>query len=171
MRIALIVAKAENDVIGRDGALPWRLSSDLKHFRRITFGKPVIMGRKTFQSIGKPLAGRDNVVVTRDPDFYAKGVIVVDSIEQALQRGKDLARERMVDEIMVIGGAEIYSAVMDRARRIYVTEVHARPEGDAIFPKIDPSIWRETLRKRHDAGPRDDHDFSLIVLERMDESN
>lgn len=166
MTVSLIVAKADNDVIGLDGGLPWRLSSDLKHFRRITFGKPVIMGRKTFESIGKPLVGRDNIVVTRDRSFFAEGVIPVGSVEQAIRRGHDVARERMVDEIMVIGGAEIYQAVMAKAERIYVTEVHARPEGDAVFPKIDPADWRETLRRRHEAGPRDDHDFSLVVLER-----
>jgi dihydrofolate reductase len=166
MRLAIIVAKAENNVIGRGCALPWHLSSDLKHFRRLTFGKPVIMGRKTFQSMGKPLVGRDNIVVTRDPDFHAEGITVVNDIEQAMQRGKEFARERMVDEIMVIGGGEIYRAVLDKAKRIYLTEVHARPEGDTFFPEIDPKTWRETLRRHHYAGPRDDYNFSLVVLVR-----
>ncbi len=170
MSISLVVAVAENGVIGHEGQLPWRLSSDLKHFRRLTFGKPVIMGRKTFESIGKPLDYRDNIVVTRNADFWADGIEVVSSVEAALQLGQQLAHERQVDDVIVIGGAEIYKAVLDKADRIFLTRVHASPEGDTTFPELDPDEWRETICKHHEAGPRDDHDFSLIVLERMQSS-
>ena len=134
MLITLVVAVAENGVIGRDGGLPWRLSSDLKTFRRLTMGKPLIMGRRTFQSLKKPLDGRDNIVVTRDDGFRPDGAIVVPSFEAALARAKDCAKARGTDEIMVIGGADIFAASLPLAGRIYKTEVHGRPEGDTLMP-------------------------------------
>ncbi|MCC2110709.1 MAG: dihydrofolate reductase [Hyphomicrobiales bacterium] len=164
--IAFVVAIAENGVIGRDGQMPWRLSSDLKYFRRLTMGKPVVMGRKTFQSIGKPLDGRDNIVVTRDPSFSADGVTVVHSTDEALDEAFALAEKRGVDEIMVIGGGAIYAAVFDRADRLYVTEVHATPEGDTWFPDFDRRYWVEVSRQRFDAGSKDSADYSLVVYER-----
>lgn len=166
MLISLIVAVAENGVIGKDGGLPWRLSSDLKTFRRLTMGKPIIMGRRTFQSIGKPLDGRDNIVVTRDPMFEVPGVSSVDSIAGALTLARVLARTRGADEVMVIGGADIYSAVLGNADRIYLTRVHAKPEGDRTFPILDPALWHEVSREELPKGPRDDHVATLIVLER-----
>lgn len=168
MLISLIVAVAENGVIGKDGQLPWRLSSDLKTFRRLTMHKPLIMGRRTFQSIGKPLDGRDNIVVTRDPHFEHPGISTADSVADALTLGRVLGRTRGADEIMIIGGADIYNAVMDQADRIYLTRVHASAEGDRTFPDLDPQVWREVSREALPQGPRDDFASTLIVLERAE---
>ena len=169
MIVSLVVAAAENDVIGRDGGLPWHLSSDLKTFRRLTMGKPMIMGRRTFQSIGKALDGRDNIVVTRDPFFQHEGVSTTDSIRDALTLARVLARTRGADEIMVIGGAEIYAGIMAEADRIFLTRVHAKPEGDRIFPTPSPSEWREVSREALPQGPKDEFASTLIVFERIGE--
>jgi dihydrofolate reductase len=142
-------------VIGRDGAIPWRVPSDLKVFRRLTMGKPVIMGRKTYDSIGKPLDGRDNIVVTRNADFRAAGVVCASSIEEALQIAKACAAGRGANEITVIGGAEIFAAMLPAADRIYLTRIHARPEGDTMFPDLDPNDWREVSRVPIPPDPRD----------------
>ncbi len=147
-KISLVVAIAENGVIGRDGGLPWHISSDLKTFRRITMGKPLIMGRKTFQSLKKPLDGRDNIVVTRDAGFRAEGAIIARDFEAALQCADDCARARAVDEIMVIGGTEVFKAALALARFIYKTEVHGRPEGDAHFPAVDWARGRSLSASR-----------------------
>lgn len=167
VRVAFVVAVAENGVIGRGGKLPWRLSSDLKLFRRLTLGKPIIMGRKTFESIGKPLDGRDNIVVSRDPSFKAEGVLVFHTVKEALDRARQLATERGVDEICVIGGAEIYRETIASADRIYLTRVHAAPEGDALFPELDSRTWREATSEPIVRGPRDEHEATLIVLDRI----
>ncbi len=171
VRISLIVAVSENGVIGKDGGIPWRLSSDLKHFRRITFGKPVVMGRKTYASLGKPLDYRDNIVITRNPDKFRDEhgdvVDVASSLEEALRIAGQRARERWVEEVMVIGGAEIYEAALEHAGRIYLTRVHAEVDGDTYFVTLDPAAWRVSLSKRHKAGNRDDHDFTFSVLERL----
>ena len=132
--IVLLAAVAENGVIGRDNALPWRLSSDLKRFKALTLGKPVVMGRKTYLSIGKPLPGRTNIVVTRDPNFRADGVVVATSVDAALEAARDDARRRGANEIMVIGGTEIFAQTMALADRLEITHVHARPAGDTFFP-------------------------------------
>ncbi|MEQ1670503.1 MAG: dihydrofolate reductase [Hyphomicrobium sp.] len=166
MILSLIVAVAENGVIGRDGGLPWRMSSDLKTFRRLTMGKPLIMGRRTFESIGKPLDGRDNIVVTSDPFFEVAGVSACSTIADALTLARVLATTRGADEIMVIGGAAIYDAVLARADRIYFTQVHAKPAGDRTFPKPDPAEWREVSREALPKGERDDFASTLIVYER-----
>ncbi len=166
MLISLIVAVAENGVIGRGGALPWRLSSDLKTFRRLTMGKPIIMGRKTFQSLGKPLDGRDNIVLSSDPSFEPKGVSVVDSLAGALTLARILAATRGADEIMIIGGADVFREALALADRIYWTEVKAAPEGDVYFPAPDMSEWSEVSREDLPRGPKDDHDAILKVLER-----
>lgn len=137
IHIALVVAVAENDVIGVAGGLPWRIADDLKWFKSVTMAKPIIMGRKTFQSIGKPLPGRRNFVVTRSPDFHPPGVETAPSIDDALNRACRAASELGVDEIAVIGGAEIYELALPRADRIYLTRVHAHPVGDAYFRHID----------------------------------
>jgi dihydrofolate reductase len=160
MEIVLVAAVAENGVIGRGGVMPWRLKSDMRHFRALTSGKPVVMGRKTWASLAlKPLPGRTNVVVTRDKSFAAPGVLVVPSLEAALQAARGDALRRG-SEIMIIGGAEIYAQAMPAATRLEITQVHARPEGDTCFPPID-SAWAEVARVAHPAGPDDDapHDF------------
>jgi len=167
VKIALVVAIAENGVIGRGGSLPWRLSSDLKFFRAITMNKPLIMGRKTYDSIGKPLDGRDNIVITRNKDFHAPGILVASDLEQALRLGCERAAERGTNEISVIGGAEIYALVLPQADIIYLTEVHAAPEGDTKFPEFDKCEWREISRERHSAGTKDSADYSFVVLERV----
>ena len=165
--VSLIVAVSENGVIGRAGALPWRLSSDLKTFRRLTMGKPIVMGRKTFQSIGKPLDGRDNIVVTRDPAFEVAGVSTCETISDALTLARVLAKTSGADEIMVIGGAEIYDAAFPVADRIYLTRVHANVEGDRHFSVLDAGEWRETSSEPLPKGPRDDHASTLFVYDRQ----
>ncbi|MGE0054072.1 MAG: dihydrofolate reductase [Hyphomicrobium sp.] len=167
MIVSLIVAVAENGVIGRDGGLPWHLSSDLKTFRRLTMGKPMIMGRRTFQSIGKPLDGRDNIVVTRDAFFAHEGVSTAETVADALTLARVLARTRGAEEIMVIGGAEVYASAMPLAGRIYLTRVHATPEGDRHFATPDPAEWREVSREELPQGPKDEYASTLIVFERF----
>ena len=166
-RIALFVAIADNGVIGRDGGLPWRLSSDLKQFRRLTMGKPLIMGRKTFASLGKPLDGRDNIVVTRDQGFEAQGVIVVHSLDGAVSRARECAAGRGVHEIVVMGGAAIYREALAIADRIYLTRVNAAVPGDVRFPPMDWSKWRTVSCESYEKGPKDDFDFTFSVLERI----
>lgn len=167
-RISFIVAVARNGVIGRDGDLPWRLSSDLKLFRRLTMGKPVVMGRRTWATLKrKPLDGRDNIVVTRDRDFSAPGAIVVHSTEEALAIARTKAQAAGADEIMIIGGAEIYRALLPRADRLYLTEVAAEPGGDAHFAPVDFAAWREVSREPIPRGPDDAFDAVLRVLDRV----
>jgi dihydrofolate reductase len=166
-RIVLVVAVADNGVIGRAGQLPWRLASDLKRFRQLTLGKPVIMGRKTYASIGKPLDGRDNIVVTRQPDFHPPGVYVATAVEEALVLGQRLATERGVNEVMVIGGEAIFQGALARAQRIHLTRVHAAPAGDARFDPPGPRAWRETERVPMVQGPNDQFPADFIVLDRQ----
>jgi dihydrofolate reductase len=161
--IVLIAAVADNGVIGRDNALPWRLSSDLKRFKALTMGRPVVMGRKTFLSIGKPLPGRTNIVVTRDPTFRADGVVVAHSFLDAVAAAHDDAVRRGVEEIAVIGGTEIFAQAMPFADRLEITHVHARPAGDTYFPSIDNTRWRAVARSEHPAGPRDDAAFDFVT--------
>lgn len=164
--IVIVVAVAENGVIGRGGHLPWRMPSDLRTFRSLTLGKPVIMGRKTFQSLGKPLAGRDNIVITRDPSFEAAGVTVARDLAQALAVAGRLAREQGGSEVAIIGGGEIYAAAMEKANRIYLSRIHASPDGDATFPALDPGTWQEISRTAIQTSERDEHAATLIVYER-----
>jgi dihydrofolate reductase len=167
MRISLVVAVAENGVIGKDGRLPWRIPSDLKRFRALTMGKPVIMGRRTFQSLAKPLDGRDNIVVTRDPDFGSNGVVAVASFEAALTVARERAQARGADEVMVIGGAEIYRAALPLADRIYLTRVHASPAGDTLFPEPPSADWHIVSQEELARGPNDEHAATLFVLDRI----
>ncbi|MEX2454305.1 MAG: dihydrofolate reductase [Rhodospirillaceae bacterium] len=167
MRISLIAAVAEDGAIGRDGGMPWHLSGDLRRFRATTTGRPVVMGRKTYESIGRPLPGRANIVVTRSRDFAPDGVEVAHDLEAALDRAAALAEAAGVDEVFVIGGGVLYAAALPRAGRIYLTEVHADIEGDVHFPALDPAEWREISRERHPAGARDDHPHSFVVLDRI----
>ncbi len=164
--VAFIVACAENGVIGQAGGLPWHLSGDLKFFKAQTLGKPVVMGRKTYQSIGKPLPGRPNLVITRDPDFRAEGVEVLRDIEAALARAQALAAESGAEEVMVIGGGQIFEKTLNLARRIYLTVVHAHPEGDTLMPDLDPEVWEEVRRDPPVSGGEGQPDFSIVVLER-----
>lgn len=166
MEIVLVIAVAENGVIGARGAMPWRLKSDLKRFKALTSGKPVVMGRKTFVSIGRPLPGRTNIVVTRDPDFRSSGAVVTTSFEAARAVATGDALRRFATEIAVIGGAEIYAQWLPCADRLEITEVHARPEGDTRFPDIDPAVWEEVARARHPAGPDDSADMSYVTYRR-----
>ncbi|HXJ00162.1 MAG TPA: dihydrofolate reductase [Micropepsaceae bacterium] len=159
--ITLIVAVAENDVIGAKGALPWHLPEDLKRFKALTLGKPVIMGRKTWDSLPrKPLPGRTNIVVTRDSDFRAEGAIVTHSVEDALAA----AEREQPPEIMVIGGEAIFAATLPRAHRVHWTQIMARVEGDAVMPPLDPQLWKEVARE----GPFESGGlrYAFVVLER-----
>jgi dihydrofolate reductase len=167
MTIILVAAVADNGVIGRAGGLPWRLSSDLKHFRALTFGKPVVMGRKTYLSIGKPLPGRTNIVVSRDPSFAAPGIIVAADLERALAVAHGDAQRRGTGEIAVIGGTDIFAQCMPLAQRLEITHVHARPDGDTFFPPIDRAVWRAQARAEHPAGPRDDAAFTTVSYARV----
>jgi dihydrofolate reductase len=165
--LVLVAAVAENGVIGRGGRLPWRLKSDMRHFRNLTWGHPVVMGRKTYHSMGKPLAGRTNIVVTRDRSFTVPGVVVAHSLETALAAARGDALRRSAAAIMVIGGAGIYAQVISTAARLEITRVHANPNGDAVFPPIDPEVWREVARREHPAGPGDDASFTILTYERI----
>jgi dihydrofolate reductase len=147
--IALIVAAADNDVIGRDNALPWDLPADLAHFKRTTMGKPILMGRLTYESIGRPLPGRTNIVISRDPDYSAEGVRCVQSLEEAIELAQDIARTDGGSELMVIGGAQIYALALPMASRIYLTRVHAEPAGDAFLHGIDWKDWEEVARQEN----------------------
>jgi dihydrofolate reductase len=161
--IVLLAAVADNGVIGRDNALPFRQNSDLKRFKALTMGKPMVMGRKTYQSIGKPLPGRTNIVVSRDPGFAPAGVLVARSLDDALAAARDDARKRGASEIVVIGGTEIFAHTMPMADRLEITHVHARPDGDTYFPPIDTARWRPATRSEHRAGPKDDADFDYVT--------
>jgi len=166
MEIVLIVAVAENGVIGRNNAIPWRLKSDLQRFKAMTLNKPVVMGRKTFQSLRRPLPGRTNIVMTRDPDYRAAGAVATTSFESARAVAHGDALRRFATEIAVIGGAEIYAQWMGSASRLEITEVHARPEGDTHLAAIDLAAWEEVARVRNPAGPDDSADFSYVTYRR-----
>ena len=156
---------ARNRTIGRNGNLPWRLSADLRHFKSVTMGKPVIMGRKTYESIGRPLPGRTNIVVTRSTNFASTGILTSNKWTSAIALGNEIAREDSIDEIMVIGGGEIYALAMPYARRIYLTEVQADIDGDTMFPELDLTIWHERDRKSH-RPDQDKPGYDFVLLER-----
>ena len=162
MRIALVVAVADNGVIGKDNALPWRLPDDLKRVKQITMGKPIVMGRKTFASIGRPLPGRLNLVISRQPGLLIDGCIVCDSLPAALAAAGD------VEEVCVLGGAEIYREALPLATLIYLTRVHAAVEGDVRFPELPAARWREIQREDHAADARHEHAFSFLTLAKID---
>jgi dihydrofolate reductase len=159
--LSAIVAASENNVIGRDNGMLWHLSDDLKHFRNTTRGHHVIAGRKTFESQGKPLPGRTNIIVTRNIHYRAEGCIVAHSLEEALRAVQN------DDEPFIIGGEQIYRMTLPRVERIYLTRVHAVLEGDAFFPELDPTHWRELSRERYEKNERNDYPFSVYVLERI----
>ena len=160
MVLSAIVAMAENRAIGKNNQLPWRLPADLRHFKEITLGKPIVMGRKTYESIGRVLPGRQNVIITRQPSFQVPGAEVVCSPDAAFKLLAPAA------EVMVIGGAELYRELLSRFQRIYITLVHAVIEGDSFFPDLDPAEWREGVREDHGADEENVYPYSFVVLER-----
>jgi dihydrofolate reductase len=161
MKLSLIAAMADNRVIGHENRLPWHLPADLQHFKAITLGKPVLMGRKTWESIGRPLPGRTNIVITRDAGYVAEGCVVAHSLEEAVRAAGEAA------EIMVIGGAQLYRQALPLADTIYLTLVHAEFQGDTRFPDWQPKEWRETARIDYAADDRNPHAYSFITLERQ----
>jgi len=160
-RISIVVAMDTGGVIGRDNGLPWHLPADLQHFKQTTMGKPILMGRKTHESIGRPLPGRTNIVITRDSGYRAAGCVVVNSIDAALAAAGDQ------DEIMVIGGADFYRQVLPRTDTIYLTRIHEAFDGDTCFPELNAADWREVERSDHTADAKNPHDYSFIRLDRM----
>ena len=164
MNLTLVVAAAENDVIGRDGDLPWRLPADLAHFKSVTMGRPIVMGRRTWESIGRPLPGRENIVVSRNPDFVAEGARVVGSLAEALEHARSLG----APELMVIGGAGLYAAAFPMADRVLLTRVHAVVAGDTRMPFLDPEDWRVTEVRDRAADDRTPYRLSFMELRRRD---
>ena len=162
MFISFVVAAAKNNVIGKDNQLVWNLPNDMKFFKNVTWGMPVVMGRKSFDSLGKALPGRKNIVLTRQEDWKAKDVIVVKSMEEA----KAAVKEMDVKEMMVIGGGEIFKMVMPEAKRIYLTRVDAEPDGDAYFPEVDPAEWKLVSKKDHEADSKHAYNYSFQIWER-----
>lgn len=167
--LVLVAAIAENGVIGRAGGLPWRLKTDLRRFRALTVGHPVVMGRKTYLSFGTPLKNRTNIVVTRDSAFAAAGIIAAPSLKAAMEVAEGDALRRGAAAIVVGGGADIYSETIDKAARLEITRVHVRSEGDTIFPTIDPAQWHEVARQEYAAGPDDEAPFTTLTYERRRE--
>jgi dihydrofolate reductase len=164
--VVAIAALADNDVIGDDNRLIWRLKTDLKRFRMLTMGRPLLMGRKTFQSIGRPLPGRHMVVLTRDPDFAAEGVTTAASLDAAMALGQELARQHGADSVVIGGGENVYRQALPLCDRLHLTLVHAEPPGDARFPEFSRAEWDEISREPHPAGPDDEHPFTFLDLKR-----
>ncbi len=160
MIISIIVAMDTKGVIGRDGKLPWHLSADLRHFKSITMSKPIIMGRKTHESLGRALPGRENIVITRDKNYQAPGCTVLHSLDDVF------VHCRNADEIIIMGGAELYAQLLGRAHRIYLTEVHAEVGGDTCFPAYDGGAWREIQRQDFKADEKNQYDYSFVILEK-----
>lgn len=166
MKVALIAAFAQNLVVGINNSLPWHLPEDLKYFKRTTSGKAIIMGRKTYESIGRPLPNRTNIVISRNPDFSAEGVVIVASIEEAIKHAESVNTINGVDEVMIIGGAAIYQASLPMADRLYLTHVHANVEGDAYFPKVDFDQWKEVAREDFNKDESNPYDYSFSVYDK-----
>jgi dihydrofolate reductase len=164
MKLCLIVAVSRNGVIGRDNQLPWHLPEDLKFFKSVTMGKPILMGRKTFESIGRPLPGRTNIVISRDPQWHSAGVEVAQSLEAALQQGREACHAAGAEEIMVIGGEQIYRMALPLADRLYLTQVDAEIEGDAYFPVVDFDDWQQVSEALPEAY--DVHSYRFLTLDR-----
>ncbi|MGH2341439.1 dihydrofolate reductase [Segnochrobactraceae bacterium EtOH-i3] len=167
--LVVVVAVGDNGVIGQGDLIPWRISSDMKRFKALTMGKPLIMGRRTFLSIGRPLPGRDTIVVTRDADFAAEGVEVARDLPEAVARASAAAARRGVAEAIIAGGGEIYRALLPAACRVHLTRVHLAPAGDVHFPALDPAEWREVARERPEPGPKDEAAFEFIDFARIGE--
>ncbi|HEV7781755.1 MAG TPA: type 3 dihydrofolate reductase [Chitinophagaceae bacterium] len=163
MTISFVVAAATNNAIGKDGVMPWHLPNDMRHFKNVTWGMPVVMGRKTFESLGKVLPGRKNIVITRQPGWEVAGTIAVQKIEDALF----VAKQTDANEVMVIGGGEIYKTLFDKASRIYLTRVEAEPEADTFFPALDPKEWHLMSQKDHEADEKNAFNYSFQIWERL----
>lgn len=166
MKLSLIWAMSDNRVIGNDNELPWHLPNDLQFFKKMTMGKPIIMGRKTFESIGRPLPGRVNIVITRSQDWQHEGVLVVNSVDMAIQAAEDLAFDQQIEEVIIMGGAQIYKQTINKADQLYITEVKAELEGDAFFPEFDLSVWKETWREEHTKCEKNPYDYNFVVFEK-----
>lgn len=160
MQVSIIVAMDRNRVIGKNGTLPWHISSDLQNFKKITMGKTIIMGRKTHESIGRPLPGRENIILTRDKNYQAEGCTVLQCIEDIFEYCKN------VDEVMITGGSEIYQQSLEQASRLYLTEVHTEIEGDTFFPEFERNEWKEISREEFKADEKNEFDYSFVILER-----
>jgi dihydrofolate reductase len=169
-KLAFVVAVAKNGVIGRNGRLPWRLPTDLKRFKALTMGKPVVMGRRTWDAIGRPLPGRQTIVVTRNSQFSAEGAHVAHSIEAGLQLAEERAAHLLADTIMIIGGSDVFAALLDRADIVHVTEVDLAPEGDMIFPPLDPSQWTETACEAPPRAANDEANVRFLTYVRRQET-
>jgi dihydrofolate reductase len=167
VKLSLIAAVAENRVIGRNGKLPWYLPKDLRYFRAVTMGKPVLMGRKTWESMNRPLPGRTNIVITRQQGYQAEGARVVADLGGAIELAESVAASDGGDEIMIIGGAEIYQLALPQADRLYLTEVHAAVEGDVLFPDWQREAWQEVSREDEPARDEDSHAYSFVVYQRV----
>ena len=160
MQLSIIVAMDRNRVIGNNDSLPWHISADLKNFKKITMGKPIVMGRKTHESIGIPLPGRENIIITRDKTYQAEGCTVLNSVEEIFDYCKG------VEEVMITGGSEIYKHTLDQATHLYLTEVHTEVEGDTFFPEFERIEWNEVSREEFAADEKNDFDYSFVVLEK-----
>jgi dihydrofolate reductase len=165
-KITLVVAVAENGMMGKNGDLPWSLPGDLKQFKAITVGKPVVMGRTTYQSLGRALPNRPNIVLSRNPLYHLDDAKTVTTLDAALALAYEEAKRLSAGEISIIGGANVFAEIMPRAERMYYTEVHASPEGDIRFPPFDRGEWREVARKGPLQGPKDQYPYSFVTLER-----
>ena len=164
--ISIIVAMCENRVIGRDGGMPWHLPGELQYFKKITMAKPVVMGRRTFESIGRPLPGRANIVISRDTNYAPDGVTVVHTLDDALRIAGERAVAGGATEVMVIGGGQIYAETLEKANRVYLTEIHATIDGDTFFPELLTEHWREVSRFSDESGEHSDPRYSFVILER-----
>lgn len=165
-KISLIAAVGENGIIGKGNELPWRIKSEMQYFKRTTTGKPIVLGRKSFESLGKPLLDRTNIIISRNPDYHIDGCVTVTSLDEGLAAARDVAARDGVDEIFIGGGAEIYRQTLPVADRLYLTEVHLAPEGDTLFPAFDRTAWREIKREFHAAKEGESADYTITVLER-----
>lgn len=163
--LSIIVAMSENHVIGKDGSLPWHLPGDLAHFKKTTMGRPIIMGRKTFDSLGRPLPGRVNIIVTRNPSYHVDGAVVANSVNSALDQARAAAGDD--GEIFILGGAEIYRQVMPSVDRMIITHVHAHCDGDTFFPEFDPAQWRITEQVHHDKDQHNTYAYTICTYERI----
>lgn len=163
IQLSAIVAMAENRTIGKQNRLPWHLPADLRHFKKLTTGHPILMGRKTYESIGKPLPNRTNIILTRNPTYLAPGCEIVTTLDEAMQT----AKHHHATEVFVIGGAEIYRQLLPQINHLYLTIVHEQIAGDAFFPLLDSTAWREVSRERHEADHENPHAYSFVELERV----
>ena len=166
IEFSIVVAIAGNNVIGNQGGMPWRLSTDLKRFKQLTMGKPMIMGRKTFDAIGKALPGRSSIVVTRDDGWQAEGAVPVQSLETAMTLGREIARSMAVNEVCIVGGGDIYRQALQVVDTLHVTRVEAVPEGDTVFPVIDANVWNKISETPVPFGEKDSAATRYIIYKR-----